>query len=597
MNPAALFLAVGGAVVTVGVGAYIFADDLGLRPKAEQPAAPVAALTTPIAPSETETPAVPSESEKAAPAAKAEEKELPGEKSKTEPTPKEAQDVAKEQPKPATEAAEQEKPEGDVEEMAAPSFDVVRVEPDGQTLVAGQATPGSKVELNNGETVIAEAMADENGDWVMILEEALKAGVSDLSLSASSQDGSKVIQSESNVTVALPEDGQGELLVMETKPGEASKIIAKVANPEASPPTPLEGVAKTADVAEPKADDAKEMVVAQVDSAKDAEAVEQKTADVPTAESPVAVVEDKNDRPLDAVPEAKPAKEASVVADADKPVEEKEEEPRQPVTAEAEVSAPEEPSATAEITKPQSKPVSSGVVAIEAVEIENDVLFVAGAAEPKGSKLRLYVDNKAVGSTRSGETGRFLFDGKLKLQPGQHSARVDLLDGKTGQVAKRAEVIFTKKADVVAEAPVIEAPKAEVDTTLNESQPEAKPEPAPTLTVASRAKGGAKAGESVKAKARSVKTRKVIIRRGDNLWEIARRVYGKGVRFSTIYDINSDQIRDPHWIYPGQVFTLPHGEAEWEHNFDAVDEPPEAGLAVESPAPVQNEAASGAAGS
>ncbi|WDR06337.1 LysM peptidoglycan-binding domain-containing protein [Devosia rhodophyticola] len=55
---------------------------------------------------------------------------------------------------------------------------------------------------------------------------------------------------------------------------------------------------------------------------------------------------------------------------------------------------------------------------------------------------------------------------------------------------------------------------------------------------------------------------KVIIRRGDNLWTIARRVYGAGIKYTTIYDANTDQIRDPDRIYPGQVFALPEGEAQ-----------------------------------
>jgi nucleoid-associated protein YgaU len=49
----------------------------------------------------------------------------------------------------------------------------------------------------------------------------------------------------------------------------------------------------------------------------------------------------------------------------------------------------------------------------------------------------------------------------------------------------------------------------------------------------------------------------VIIRRGDTLWQIARRVYGKGVRYTTIYLANEDKIRDPDMIEPGQVFGLP----------------------------------------
>lgn len=53
---------------------------------------------------------------------------------------------------------------------------------------------------------------------------------------------------------------------------------------------------------------------------------------------------------------------------------------------------------------------------------------------------------------------------------------------------------------------------------------------------------------------------KAIIRGGDNLWTIARRVYGEGVRYTTIYQANTGQIRDPDRIYPGQVFDLPIGE-------------------------------------
>jgi nucleoid-associated protein YgaU len=34
-------------------------------------------------------------------------------------------------------------------------------------------------------------------------------------------------------------------------------------------------------------------------------------------------------------------------------------------------------------------------------------------------------------------------------------------------------------------------------------------------------------------------------------------VYGRGIKYTTIYTANSDQIRDPDLIYPGQVFDLP----------------------------------------
>jgi nucleoid-associated protein YgaU len=50
---------------------------------------------------------------------------------------------------------------------------------------------------------------------------------------------------------------------------------------------------------------------------------------------------------------------------------------------------------------------------------------------------------------------------------------------------------------------------------------------------------------------------RLIVQPGHNLWRIARQTYGQGTRFTVIYAANRDQIRDPHRIYPGQVFALP----------------------------------------
>jgi nucleoid-associated protein YgaU len=53
-----------------------------------------------------------------------------------------------------------------------------------------------------------------------------------------------------------------------------------------------------------------------------------------------------------------------------------------------------------------------------------------------------------------------------------------------------------------------------------------------------------------------------IVSRGDNLWRISQRIYGKGVRYTVIYGANQDQIRNPDLIYPGQVFVLPSQEEQ-----------------------------------
>lgn len=45
--------------------------------------------------------------------------------------------------------------------------------------------------------------------------------------------------------------------------------------------------------------------------------------------------------------------------------------------------------------------------------------------------------------------------------------------------------------------------------------------------------------------------------KGNTLWAIAQRYYGNGVLWPRIFDANRSKIKDPHWIYPGQVFVIP----------------------------------------
>jgi len=48
-----------------------------------------------------------------------------------------------------------------------------------------------------------------------------------------------------------------------------------------------------------------------------------------------------------------------------------------------------------------------------------------------------------------------------------------------------------------------------------------------------------------------------VVSKGDNLWEISRRIYGTGLRYTVIYEANQWQIRNPNLIHPHQIIALP----------------------------------------
>ncbi|MCS7151748.1 MAG: LysM peptidoglycan-binding domain-containing protein [Endomicrobia bacterium] len=51
---------------------------------------------------------------------------------------------------------------------------------------------------------------------------------------------------------------------------------------------------------------------------------------------------------------------------------------------------------------------------------------------------------------------------------------------------------------------------------------------------------------------------------GDCLWNIAKQFYGNPFLWKKIYESNSEKIKDPNLIYPGQVFILPELEVSRE---------------------------------
>ncbi len=84
-----------------------------------------------------------------------------------------------------------------------PSFDVVRVEPSGEAVIAGRAAPGSRVTVLDGKRVIGTVVADERGQWAIVVKRPLAPGAHELSLEARISDGT-VLVSENIVVVSVP---------------------------------------------------------------------------------------------------------------------------------------------------------------------------------------------------------------------------------------------------------------------------------------------------------------------------------------------------------------------------------------------------------
>lgn len=263
---------------------------------------------------------------------------------------------------------------------------------------------------------------------------------------------------------------------------------------------------------------------------------------VPSAQTAVVAIPEKANGQVLALVE-EPGKAATLLA-----VPKVEEKSGGAATGQEAASAP---AATQQATAPAAQPTEPAAqptpgaakVAVGAVEIDGGKIFVAGTADP-GRKVRAYANEIMLGEAIVSEKGQYLVEATRDLPVGDYTVRVDLLDTDGSKVIARATVPFQREP---GEAVAAVAPSAS-ETPAAPQQDTASADKAPT-TVAPKL-------EQV--------DHAVIIRRGDSLWRISRRVYGHGVRYSTIYLANQQQISNPDRIWPGQVFKVPQKSKEGE---------------------------------
>ncbi|MCA3559713.1 MAG: LysM peptidoglycan-binding domain-containing protein [Aestuariivirga sp.] len=206
-------------------------------------------------------------------------------------------------------------------------------------------------------------------------------------------------------------------------------------------------------------------------------------------------------------------------------------------------AAPETPEPKQDAAAPETP---AKLVSIDAVDYDPAGNIVFSGQGNAGNTARVYIDNNFLGDAPVGTDGHWTFSATAQVTPGVHTLRVDGLDS-AGKVLNRVEVPFVREEQKkVADANQQQAQSGSSTKTDSENtqQPATQQQAANTPV---KPKDG-----------------RVVIQPGNNLWTIARVLYGSGAKFTMLYEANKDQIRDPDRIYPGQIFKTPDVAAKLE---------------------------------
>ena len=111
-----------------------------------------------------------------------------------------------------------------------PGFDIARIEPTGEAVIAGRATPGATVELLRNGELHDSAVADQSGQFVMV-PPRLPSGTYDLTLRAKQPDG-KQATSKQSVAVALEPTPNDRPVVALMTPDKPTVVLSQPAAPK-----------------------------------------------------------------------------------------------------------------------------------------------------------------------------------------------------------------------------------------------------------------------------------------------------------------------------------------------------------------------------
>ena len=79
------------------------------------------------------------------------------------------------------------------------TFDIVRLDKNGDVVIAGKTIPNIKVDILDGNEILASVFSDSNGDWVWISEKPIPEGIKRFNLKHF--DGKKDIPKHKKKTI------------------------------------------------------------------------------------------------------------------------------------------------------------------------------------------------------------------------------------------------------------------------------------------------------------------------------------------------------------------------------------------------------------
>jgi len=432
----------------------------------------------------------------------------------------------------------------------APSFDLVRVDAAGGAVIAGRAAANADLRLRLDGQEILMASSDGTGSFVAMLAIPPSDLPQVLSLEMVLADGAVVISDQSVIiqpatglaaepaTDASPDlpDIDTDLpelaSIADPAPASATPQAPQLANPDGTGTAPvrdaelalLEPEAPTAGTAAdpaPPAPDAADMTEGGVVPAQGSSAAAPQGAGTPASlveTPPVASAPDTAEIAGVAV-EPEPPAATEVTSEMPQPGAP---DPSQgpdtsgPQIADGTPDAPGSQAPTVIIADAQGiRVLQSGgpepevQVVLDTISYDTEGEVVLSGRGPAQSDVRLYLDNQPVQLARIDTAGGWTTQ-LPQVDPGTYTLRVDEVSAE-GTVLSRVETPFLREEPAILEA-------------LPQSD-----------------------GVSV-----------ITVQPGHTLWGIAREQLGAGVLYVQVYEANRDLIRDPHWIYPGQIFAIPN---------------------------------------